>query len=113
MSLAPRVMTNTESKTRNASSVRNSSATRIDGLISGSVILKKRWNALAPSTFAALQQLLGHEREPGEQQQRHERRRLPDLREDDHDERAASASVSGGVSRLNQVMTKPGPASNA
>ena len=42
-----------ESKTRNASSVRNSSATRIAGFISGSVMRKKRWTALAPSTFAA------------------------------------------------------------
>ena len=41
------------SKTRNASRVRNSSATRIAGFISGSVILQKRCQALAPSTLAA------------------------------------------------------------
>ena len=44
---------NTESKIRNASSVRKSSATRIAGFISGSVIRKKRWSAVAPSTLAA------------------------------------------------------------
>ena len=42
-----------ESNTRNASSVRNSSATSSAGWSSGSVILKKRCDALAPSTFAA------------------------------------------------------------
>ena len=41
------------SKIRNASSVRNSSATRIAGRINGSVMRKKRCVALAPSTFAA------------------------------------------------------------
>ena len=43
----------TESKRRKASSVRNSSATRIAGFISGSVMRKKRWTGPAPSTFAA------------------------------------------------------------
>ena len=46
-------MTKIVSKTRNASRVRNSSATRIAGFISGSVIRKKRCTAFAPSTFAA------------------------------------------------------------
>jgi hypothetical protein len=41
------------SKTRNASRVRNNSATRIAGLISGRVIRRKRCQALAPSIFAA------------------------------------------------------------
>ena len=41
------------SNIRNASSVRNSSATRIAGFISGSVMRKKRCIVLAPSTFAA------------------------------------------------------------
>ena len=41
------------SKIRNASSVRNSSATRIAGLISGRVILVSRFQAPAPSTWAA------------------------------------------------------------
>src|SRR2546430_2620200 len=43
----------TVSKIRNASSARKSTATRIAGRMSGSVMRKKRWNALAPSTFAA------------------------------------------------------------
>ena len=38
-----------------------------------------------------LVQLVGHEREAGEQQQRHERRGLPDLGQDDHEQRAAAA----------------------
>ena len=41
------------SKIRNESRVRNSSATRIAGFISGSVIFVKRCQAVAPSTFAA------------------------------------------------------------
>ena len=41
------------SKIRNASSVRNSSATRIAGFISGIVMRKKRCTVLAPSTLAA------------------------------------------------------------
>ena len=41
------------SKIRNASSVRNSSATRIAGFISGTVIRMNRCQALAPSTLAA------------------------------------------------------------
>ena len=52
-SAPPGWMMNTLSKMRNASSVRNSSATRIAGRMSGSVILVKRCQALAPSTFAA------------------------------------------------------------
>ena len=53
VSCAPRVMMKIVSKTRNASSVRKSSATRIAGFISGRVILTKRCQAVAPSTFAA------------------------------------------------------------
>ena len=45
-----------------------------------------------------LVQLVRHEREAGEQEQRHERRRLPDLGHDDHEEGAAR-SVSGAGSR--------------
>ena len=41
------------SKIRNASSVRNSSATRIAGFISGSVTRVNRCQAVAPSTMAA------------------------------------------------------------
>jgi hypothetical protein len=41
------------SKTRNESRVRNSSATKIAGFISGSVIRTNRCQALAPSTLAA------------------------------------------------------------
>jgi hypothetical protein len=41
------------SKIRNASSVRNSSATRIAGFISGIVMRKKRCIGVAPSTLAA------------------------------------------------------------
>ena len=41
------------SKTRKASRVRKSSATRIAGFISGRVMRVKRCQALAPSTFAA------------------------------------------------------------
>ena len=41
------------SKIRNASRVLNSSATRMAGFISGSVILVKRCHAVAPSTLAA------------------------------------------------------------
>ena len=67
------------SKIRNASSVRNSSATRIAGFISGTVIRQKRCQAVAPSTLRRLVQLVGDEREAGQQQQRHERRRLPHL----------------------------------
>ena len=44
---------NAESNNRKASSVRNSSATRIAGFISGMVIRKKRCTVLAPSTLAA------------------------------------------------------------
>ncbi len=39
---------------RNASSVRNSTATISAGRISGNVIRTKRCHAVAPSTFAAL-----------------------------------------------------------
>ena len=46
-------MTKIESNTRNASSVRNSSATRIAGFISGTVMRQKRCQAVAPSTLAA------------------------------------------------------------
>ena len=53
MSLAPAVRMKTASKTRNASSVRNSTATRIAGIISGTVMRKKRCQAFAPSTLAA------------------------------------------------------------
>ncbi len=41
------------SKIRNESSVRKRSATRIAGFMSGRVILVKRCQAVAPSTFAA------------------------------------------------------------
>ena len=51
--LLPLEMMKTESKIRNASSVRNSSATRIAGFISGTVMRQNRCHALAPSTFAA------------------------------------------------------------
>src|SRR5919106_2030759 len=53
VSCAPRVMMKIVSKTRKASSVRNSSATRIAGFINGSVMRKNRCTALAPSTLAA------------------------------------------------------------
>ena len=53
MSCDPLVMMKIVSKTRNASSVRKSSATRIAGFTRGRVILVKRFQALAPSTFAA------------------------------------------------------------
>src|SRR3954447_1127692 len=51
--LLPLEMMKAESKIRNASSVRNSSATRMAGFISGTVMRQKRCHALAPSTFAA------------------------------------------------------------
>ena len=41
------------SNIRNESSVRNSSATRMAGFISGTVIRQKRCQAVAPSTLAA------------------------------------------------------------
>src|SRR6266699_3367799 len=37
--------------------------------------------------LGGLLQVLGHQGEPGQQQQPHERRRLPDLRQDDHGNR--------------------------
>src|SRR3954468_14796098 len=50
--LLPLEMMKTESKIRNASSVRNSNATRIAGFISGTVMRQKRCHAAAPSTRA-------------------------------------------------------------
>ena len=52
------------SKIRNASSVRNSSATRIAGLISGSVIFHSRRHAPAPSISAALSRSAGTSARP-------------------------------------------------
>src|SRR3954447_20731996 len=51
--LLPLEMMKAESKIRNASSVRNSSATRMAGFMRGTVMRQKRCQALAPSTFAA------------------------------------------------------------
>lgn len=52
------------SKIRNASSVRNSSATRIAGLISGRMTLMSRFHAPAPSTWAALSRSCGTSANP-------------------------------------------------
>ena len=52
-----RVITNTESKMRNASRLRNSSATAIAGFISGSGIDTKRCQAFAPSMATELHSL--------------------------------------------------------
>ena len=52
------------SKMRNASSVRNSSATRIAGLISGRITLTSRFHAPAPSTWAALSRSCGTSANP-------------------------------------------------
>ena len=84
---APAVMTKTVSKMRHASSVRNSTATRMAAFMLGSVTRQSRCQAVAPSIFAASCSSLGHLHEAGQQEQRDERRRLPDLREDDHDQR--------------------------
>ena len=53
MPLAPLVMMNELSKMRNASSVRNSTATMIAAFMFGSVTLHSRCHAVAPSTLAA------------------------------------------------------------
>src|SRR3954452_22375488 len=52
------------SNTRNASSVRNSSATRMAGLISGTVIAQKRFQAFAPSIEAAFSRSSGTSARP-------------------------------------------------
>ena len=52
------------SNTRNASSVRNSSATRMAGLISGTVIIQNRFQAFAPSIEAALSRSSGTRARP-------------------------------------------------
>src|ERR687897_2371578 len=52
------------SNTRNASRVRNSSATRIAGLISGTVIAQNRFQALAPSIDAAFSRSSGTRARP-------------------------------------------------
>ena len=57
--LLPLVRMKMLSKIRNASSVRNSSATRIAGFISGSMIWTNRCHPLAPSTLAAFSKSSG------------------------------------------------------
>ena len=52
------------SKIRNASSARNSSATRIAGFISGTMIRANRCQAFAPSTFAAFSRSSGTSERP-------------------------------------------------
>ena len=52
------------SKMRKASRVRNSSATRIAGLISGSVTFTSRCQGPAPSTWAALSRSSGTKARP-------------------------------------------------
>src|SRR3954465_99386 len=52
------------SKTRNASRVGNSGATRIAGLINGTVIRQNRFHALAPSIEAALSRSSGTRASP-------------------------------------------------
>src|SRR4051794_37700115 len=62
--LAPLVRMKMLSKTRNASSVRNNSATRMAGLISGTVTIQKRFQAEAPSIEAALSRSSGTRARP-------------------------------------------------
>ena len=62
--LAPLVRMKMLSNTRNASSVRNSSATRMAGLISGTVIIQNRFHAFAPSIEAALSRSSGTSARP-------------------------------------------------
>ena len=52
------------SKIRNASSVRNSSATRMAGFISGTVTIQNRFHAVAPSIEAALSRSSGTRARP-------------------------------------------------
>src|SRR3954453_18579830 len=62
--LDPLVRMKMLSNTRNASRVRNSSATRMAGLISGTVTSQKRFHALAPSIEAALSRSSGTSARP-------------------------------------------------
>ena len=59
-----------------------------------------------------LEHVLGDLREPGQQQQRHERRGLPDLGDHDREHRRPVAAEPVGVrpihgSQANQPLTKP------
>jgi len=56
------------SKIRNASSVRNSSATRIAGLISGQNHFDQPFPRAGTIDLGGVQQLLRYQRQPGEQQ---------------------------------------------
>ena len=91
------------SKTRNASNVRNRSATRIAGFISGNITRRESLPCRGAIHLGRVQQFVGHKREAGEQQQGHERCCLPDLsQDDDTDGWAKSASavrVPGSAAR--------------
>ena len=75
------------SKTLNASTVRSTSTIEIDGTSIGSMIERKMRGQLARSTFARLVELARDRREPGEQEERDQRRGLPHVGEDHHVER--------------------------
>ena len=83
----PPVMMKMLSKIRNASSVRNSTATMIAAFMFGRVTLHSRCHARGAVDLGRLLQVLGHLGQPGEQQQRDERRGLPDLGQADHEQR--------------------------
>src|SRR4051794_17018477 len=64
VSFAPLVRMKMLSNTRNASRVRNNRATRMAGLISGTVTIQNRFHTLAPSIEAALSRSSGTRARP-------------------------------------------------
>ena len=111
--LAPPVMTNGLSKMRHASSVRNSSATMMAAFMFGSVTFHSRCQAVAPSTLAASCMSSGTCTRPGEQQQRNERRGLPDLGQADHEQRRPAFPEPVESPRFSHWLTKPESIANA
>ena len=96
------------SKIRNASSVRNSSATRIAGFMSGRVTRTNRCQAVAPSTLAAFCRSSGHQREAGHQQQGHERGGLPHLGQDDDGDGLPLVGERSGVAEERRQVAGAG-----
>ena len=105
----PAVMTKTLSKMRNASRVRNSTATMIAAFMFGIVTFAHPLPPGGAVDLRGLLQHVGHLREAGQQQQRDERRRLPDLRQADHEQATVpSAAEPVGVGRDAGEPVEPG-----
>ena len=108
VSWAPAVITKMLSKIRKASSARNSTATMIAARMFGQDHLPQPLPPGGAVDLGGLDHVLGDLRQTGEQQQRHERRGLPDLGDHDREHRRPVAAEPVGVRADPRQPGEPG-----